>query len=271
MKSLQAVQTALALLLYATAQLSAQDQAGWRQLAPGIELGLFPAVSGGGQMQIVRVNVSRHPLRLCSASASQPKLTVEEWAAKQKLCVVINAGMYDKDGSTHCGYLKNHEAILPAVFRSDYSSICVFSPLSKDARPFRLLDTDDAGIERNILSQYAVAVQNLRLIKHPGENRWKQQPKMWSEAALGQDKDGHALFIFCRTPASMHDFNEHLLKLPINLVSAQHLDGGPPASFYVNCGGVVIRGMGGYESGFNETNANRKFWLLPHVIGVQAP
>ena len=177
-------------------------------------------------------------------------LTVEQWAARQNLCLVVNAGMYDKDGSTHCGYLKNHDFTLPAVFRGDYSSICVFSPLAKEAAAFRLLDTDDAGIEKNILSQYAVAVQNLRLIKHPGENRWKQQPKMWSEAALGEDQDGNALFIFCRTPSTMHDFNEHLLKLPIKLVSAQHLDGGPPASFYLNCGGVVIRGMGSYEPGF---------------------
>jgi hypothetical protein len=267
----------LAMLSLAAAPVNAQSETppaprtSWRKLVPGIELGLFPAPGGQGQMQIVRVDARSHPLRLCSSSAGQPMLTVEEWAAKQKLCLVINAGMYDKDGSTHCGYLKNHALIGPAVFRSDYSSICVFTPLAKEAAPFRLLDTDDASIEKNILSHYAVAVQNLRLIKHPGENRWKQQPKFWSEAALGEDKDGNALFIFCRTPSTMHDFNEHLLKLPINLVNAQHLDGGPPASFYLNCGGVVIRSMGSFESGFNKTNGSQKFWLLPHVIGVKAP
>jgi len=261
----------LAMTVNAQPETPPSASVGWRKLVPGIELGLFPAPSGQGKMQIVRVDARSHPMQLFSSSASQPILTVEEWAAKQKLCLVINAGMYDKDGSTHCGYLKNHDVILPAAFRSDYSSICVFSPLAKEAAPFRLLDTDNAGIEKGILSQYAVAAQNLRLIKHPGENRWKQQSKMWSEAALGEDKDGNTLFIFCRTPSTMHDFNEHLLKLPINLVSAQHLDGGPPASFYLNCGGAVIRGMGSYESGFNETNVSQKFWLLPHVIGVRAP
>jgi hypothetical protein len=271
MKRIPAAAITLTLLSMAIVKAIAQTETGWRRLVPGIELGLFPAPGAQGQMQIVRVDVRSHPLRLCSASAIQPMLTAEEWATKQKLCLTINAGMYDKDGSTHCGYMKNHGTIWPAAFRSDYSSICVFSPLVKEAAPFRLLDTDDAGIEKNILSQYAVAVQNLRLIKHPGENRWKQQPKMWSEAALGEDKDGNALFIFCRTPSTMHDFNEHLLKLPLHLVSAQHLDGGPPASFYLNCGGVVIRGVGGYESGFDEKNDHQKFWLLPHVIGVQAP
>ncbi|MBN8417282.1 MAG: phosphodiester glycosidase family protein [Verrucomicrobia bacterium] len=269
----------IALILFSLAVASANAQpappqsasTSWRKLIPGIELGVVPAPSGQGQMQIVRVDARSHPLQVCSASAGQPSLTVEEWAAKRKLCLVINAGMYDKDGTTHCGYLKNHGFILPATFRSDYSSICVFSPLSQKAALFRLLDTDDAGIEKNILSQYAVAVQNLRLIKHPGENRWKQQPKMWSEAALGEDKDGNALFIFCRTPSTMHDFNDHLLKLPISLVSAQHLDGGPPASFYLSCGGVTIRGMGSFESGFNETHHSQKFWQLPHVIGVKAP
>lgn len=277
MPDFTAVSIALAMLSLAAAPVNAQPNTppsastSWRKLVPGIELGLFLAPGGQGQMQIVRVDARSHPLQLCSSSDTQPMLTVEEWAAKQKLCLVINAGMYDKDGSTHCGYLKNHDVILPAAFRSDYSSICVFSPFTKGTAPFHLLDTDNTSIEKNILSQYAVAVQNLRLIKHPGENRWKQQPKMWSEAALGEDKDGNALFIFCRTSSTMHDFNEHLLKLPINLVSAQHLDGGPPASFYLNCGGVVIRSMGSYETGFAETNNSQKFWLLPHVIGVKAP
>jgi hypothetical protein len=246
--------------------------ANWRSLVPGIELGVFPAPGDSGQMQIVRVDIRKHAMKLCSATPTgQPMLTAEEWAKQQKLCLVVNAGMYETDGYTHCGYMKNHGFILPAAFRSDYSSICVFSPVAAGTPVFRLLDTDATDIEKDILSKYAVAVQNLRLIKRPGENRWKQQPKMWSEVALGEDKDGNALFIFCRTPSTMHDFNEHLLKLPIHLVSAQHLDGGPPASFYLNCGGIVIRGVGSYESGFNEKNDSQKFWLLPNVIGVAAP
>ena len=246
--------------------------ASWRTLVSGIELGFFPAPGGSGQMQIVRVDARKHSRKLFSSSPTgQPMLTAEEWAKQQKLCLVVNAGMYETDGYTHCGYMKNHGTALPAAFRNDYSSICVFSPVAAGTTAFRLLDTDATDIEKNILSKYAVAVQNLRLIKRPGENRWKQQPKMWSEVALGEDKDGNAMFIFCRTPSTMHDFNEHLLKLPIHLVSAQHLDGGPPASFYLNCGGVVIRGVGSYESGFNESSGSQKFWLLPNVIGVAAP
>ena len=104
--------------------------------------------------------------------------------------------MYETDGYTHCGHMKNHDVVLPAAFRSDYSSICVFSPVTGDRPAFRLLDTDDADVDKGILSKYSVVIQNLRLIKRPGENRWKQQPKMWSEAALGEDKAGNALFIF---------------------------------------------------------------------------
>ena len=250
----------------------AQPVAVWRSLVPGIELGVFTAPDGAGEMQIVRVDPRQHTLKLASVPPSGgPLLTVEEWARQQKLCLVVNAGMYEKDGITHCGHLKNHDVVNPPAFRSDYSSICVFAPLQPGLPSFRLLDTDDAGVERGMLSKYAVAIQNLRLIKHPGENRWKQQPKMWSEVALGEDRAGNALFIFCRTPSTMHDFNEHLLKLPIDLVSAQHLEGGPPASFYLSCGGVVLRGIGGYESGFDETGKAARFWLLPHVIGVAAP
>ncbi|MCD6117454.1 T9SS type A sorting domain-containing protein [bacterium] len=39
---------------------------------------------------------------------------------------------------------------------------------------------------------------------------------------MGQNKDGNVLFIFFRSPYSIHDFNEILKNLPINIACAQH-------------------------------------------------
>ena len=69
---------------------------------------------------------------------------------------------------------------------------------------------------------------------------------MWSEAALGEDSSGRILFIFSRSPFTMHNFNQELLSLGVNLVAAQHLEGGPEAQFYVRIGHVTHEMFGSY-------------------------
>jgi len=104
------------------------------------------------------------------------------------------------------------------------------------------------------------------LIKRPGENRWSQQDRSWSEAALGEDDQGRVLFIFCGSPYSMYDFNKLLLSLPIGVVSAQHLEGGPQAQLYLKHGETVVNMSGNYESGIVE--GDDFTWPIPNVIGI---
>lgn len=111
------------------------------------------------------------------------------------------------------------------------------------------------------------ACDNLRLIKRPGKNRWSKQSKMWSEAALGEDRKGNILLIFCRSPYSMHDFNNNLLKLPIDIVCAQHLEGGPEASLYFRYKGIKIEKCGSFETFFNENDQNNGAWDVPNILG----
>ncbi|MBD3384404.1 hypothetical protein GF407_05685 [candidate division KSB1 bacterium] len=92
--------------------------------------------------------------------------------------------------------------------------------------------------------------------------------KKWSEAALGQDRHGHIMFIFCQTPLSMVEFNHILPDLPINLRCAQHLEGGPEASLYLSCESIQLSLSGIFETGFFETYKNDRFWPLPNILGV---
>jgi hypothetical protein len=167
--------------------------------------------------------------------------------------------------------MKIDATILPDTVKKDYSSITAFGPTEKGAPLFRMFDLEDADIVKDIAPRFACVIQNLRLIKRPRENRWQPQSKKWSEVALGEDGTGRVLMMFSRSPASMHDFIEHGLKLPIDLVAAQHLEGGPEASLYVSVGDFVFAGMGSYETGFMENDDNHEFWRLPNVIGVKAP
>ena len=89
-----------------------------------------------------------------------------------------------------------------------------------------------------------------------------------TEAALGEDSEGRILFIYCRSPYSMYDLNEALLSLPLGLVSAQHLEGGPEAQMYVDFGETHLELYGSYESGFNEDDDNDVAWPIPNVIGI---
>ena len=91
--------------------------------------------------------------------------------------------------------------------------------------------------------------------------------KKWSEAALGQDKDGNVLFIFSRSPYSMHDLIDILKMLPIDIDCAQHLEGGPEASLFFSHKNIKIETMGSFETGFSENNENHFYWPIPNVIG----
>ena len=65
----------------------------------------------------------------------------------------------------------------------------------------------------------------------------------------------------------MHDLNDMLINLPINIECAQHLEGGPESSLYINLGDFELALNGSYESFFVETDNNTTFWDLPNIIG----
>ena len=115
-------------------------------------------------------------------------------------------------------------------------------------------------------------VQNLRLIKQvngQGVNVWRNRPKRWSEAALAADSKGRLLFVFCRSPFRMAVLNKILLGLPLQIVRAMHLEGGPEASLTIRAGGVKLDLAGSFETRFNENDKNRAQWRLPNVLGVR--
>lgn len=246
----------------------------WTVLDEGIETAdLFVDSWGWGDdspIRVIRVYPAMWELSLASAPDHQvdERKTAREWADAEGFALVVNAGMYHAS-NRHDGFLHYRGQILNEM-TNQYQSVAVFDPIVEDVPPFRLVDVDTPGMTiEHLRSQYASLIQNLRLIRHPGENRWSRQERKWSEAALGEDEQGRMLFIFSRTPYSMFDFNEILLKANLGLVSAQHLDGGPPAQLYVNAGGVELEQSGSYETGVNENDQLSKPWPIPRVMGIR--
>lgn len=154
---------------------------------------------------------------------------------------------------------------------NNYQSVAAFNPRDpKKPPPFRIFDLDVPGITMQTIRQdYASLVQNLRLIKRPGMNRWGKQDKKWSEAALGEDKEGRILLVFSRSPFSMHNLNEELLSAGIDIVALQYLEGGPEAQLYLNVGDVEVEVFGSYETSFRENDGNATAWPIPNVLGIR--
>ena len=272
-KSRRWVAVLLLSLLGAACALAGDDS--WQSVAPGMELKHVKAskasIVGDSRIAVLRIDPNRWELEFAGISQTGEASghTAREWCDKRKFMAAINAGMFMADGKTHLGYLRFREHI-HSGHANQYQSVAAFDPRDSKLPRFRIFDLDEPGVSlQNILRDYASAVQNLRLVKRPGVNQWAQQDREWSEAALGEDTAGRILFIYSRSPLSMHDLNRELLAAGIGLVAAQHLEGGPEAQLSVQAGSTQLEMFGSYETSFRQNDSNSAAWTVPNVIGVR--
>ena len=256
--------------------MAAQGGLGWKAVEPGMELRFLEAQKEGVQsnspIAILRIDSSLWDLEVLGTSRTGESSghTARDWCQRHNLTAAINAGMFGTDQKTHLGYLRYREHVNNS-HQNNYQSVAAFDPRGSagDSR-FRIFDLDAPGVTfQGILKDYASLVQNLRLVKRTGQNQWGQQERRWSEAALGEDRDGRILFIFSRVAFSMHDLNQELLASDIGLVAAQHLEGGPEAQLYLQAGQTKLEMFGSYETSFREDDNNAAAWPVPNILGVR--
>lgn len=255
-------------------QVSLRDK--WQELAPGLEIRhITPKEKGiadDSGITVIRIDPHRWELVFTGISLTGEDYgkSAREWCRDHNLTAAINAGMFAMDYKTHTGYLRYRDHVNSSTVNS-YKSVMAFDRREESqTAPFRIYDLDEPGVSvQSVLKDYRSAIQNLRLIKKPGVNVWQQQERKWSEAAIGEDREGRILFIFSQAPFSMHDFNRHLLQSGIGIVAAQHLEGGPEAQLYLKAGNTEIEMYGSFETGFNEDYNNIKAWPVPNVLGIR--
>jgi len=265
------VRAAIVLGLLLVTPVAGATQSPWVALGGGLELGRFPLAGLGSppaQVQILRIDPRRWELTLHGLPSGESiGYTAREWSRREGLVAAINAGMYQADYRTHSGYMRADGTVFSRG-TNGYLSAAAFDPVNPKDPPFRLFDLDVDPLTE-VLPRYRRVVQNLRLIKRPGENRWSSQERRWSEAALGEDREGRVLLIFCGTPLFLDRLIEALLSLPLGLVAAQHLEGGTQAQLFVAAGGQTIELVGGYEGIFSVPDPQRPAWPIPNVIGIR--
>jgi hypothetical protein len=239
----------------------------WTQVAPGVEhawLRFDPEPKiGANRLDIVRLDPNRVRLSATLRSAGQPEQTAQEACGGDGSVVVTNLGMFHPDGR-HVGWTRHGEHVDQPTHVDDYRSWLLAGPRAPGLPAMRVVDSDGPPAD---VAAWTLASQNLRLIAHPGRSVWKDQPRRWSEAALGQDSAGRLLLLHTRAAWTMAELNAHLLTMPLGLVAAMHLEGGPEASLSICTPSLQLHVGGGYESGFSD-DTNTQQWPLPNLLRV---
>lgn len=243
----------------------------WRHLEPGLELGIFDAPQkshvGDSRVTVLRIDPERFSLKLlCRSEHDLPQLTPRQWSRKFGLVAAINAGMYQKDYRTSVGYCVNYDHVNNGRLGKD-KTVLAFNRVDTTVPPVQIIDRTCQDFFE-LKKRYHSFCQSIRMVSCTGRNVWSQQPRKWSTACIGTDRQGNMLLIFCRSPYSVHDFINILKALPLDLDKAMYLDGGPVASLYVAAGEQEKEFFGSYETAVNADNDNSRAWPIPNVIGV---
>ena len=265
---------AAALLRSGAPRAVADPEVSWRTLQPGVELASIPAgtmPSGkAGLLYVVRVDAER--AKVGAGIASEGKTgpqTAGEWCRASRFAVAINLGMYQTDQRSNVGYLRHGRHVNNRRWNS-YRSAVAINPSKASLPPVLWLDLEPSKPDPR-LAEYDIVVQNLRLISKDRKNVWSRSDRRWSEAALAIDSRGRLLFLFSRAPYVMRDFNDLLLKLPLDVAGAMHVEGGPEASLSIHVPGLDLDLSGSYETGFLSDDSNAQQWEIPNVLGVASP
>jgi hypothetical protein len=261
------LQAAILALLGAAPQ-PAPPEVAWRALQAGVELAIVSPPATSGPLYVVRVDPRQAKVDVALASEEQVAgRTAAEWCRRKGFAVAINAGMFQTDHRSNVGYLR-HGRHLNNKRWNVYRAVLAVNP-GRDALPGVLwLDRETTQTDPR-LAEYDVVVQNLRLIAKDRRNVWSPSLKRWSEAALAVDSQDRLLFLFTRAPYSMRELNALLLRLPLDVQAAMHLEGGPEASLSIHAGGIDLDLAGSYETGFLPNDSNERQWPIPNVLGVR--
>lgn len=241
----------------------------WETLADGLELGTFagpyPSSHGDSKISVLRIDTRTHDLRLLNASApgEGQSRTVRSWVTRAGAVAGINASMFHHGGSS-VSLMRTRTHVNNAKLSKD-NAILAFDPKSAGLPPARILDRTCENTTA-LMGSYGSLVQSIRMIDCDGKTSWTKQPKKWSNAAIGLDKEGRVLFVHARSPWPVHDFVERLRELPLGLTRLQYSEGGPEATLYLKVGAREIERVGSYETGFVENDDNTDAWPVPNVV-----
>lgn len=232
----------------------------------------FPKKSSHGDSKLtaVKIDLTKFKFKLiCASELRTQRQPAPLWCKTQNLIMAFNSGMFTpiNDYKTSSGFMKNYDHTNNGVLNAKYKNISAFNRKDNSVPEFQIIDNtcQDWNVLKN---KYNSFTQCLRIVDCNRKNVWTNQKKKWSMVCLAEDSLGKALVLFTRSPYSVKDFADMVLRAPLKIKKMMYLEGGPETSLYLDYNNCKIEKMGSYETGFNEDDNNTIFWGLPNVIGL---
>ena len=222
------------------------------------------------KIDVLKINPKNYSFKLiCAEQKKSHSKTAKLWAQENNLLACVNAGMFKLEGDfkTSMGFLKNGNYINNKTLNPSYKNVFAFNKKDSTLPSAKIIDMtcDDW---KNSKEKYTSFSQCIRMVDCNGKNTWQKDKKKWSMVLMGEDLDGHILFIFVRSPYTVSEYVDMLLKAPLRLKRLMYLEGGPEASFLVNHKNLQLEKFGSYETDFYLSDDNNRFWDIPNVIGI---
>jgi uncharacterized protein YigE (DUF2233 family) len=243
----------------------------WQKIDSGLLFSeiLSPVKSdmGDSKITILKIDPENYDFKLITAKEKNEKnRTISDWVKEKKLIAAINAGLYQEDGKTNVGYMKNFNFINNSHLNS-YNSILAFNRKDSTVPEVQIIDLK-CQIWEELKNKYNSYTQSIRMLDCNQNNTWTQQQKKFSMSVVAIDKKGNVLFIFVHSPYSVHDFIDILKNLPIDIYNAIYLEGSFPASFYLNCNGIKVEKSGSFIFEVDEADKSTSTIEIPNIIGI---
>ena len=248
------------------------EEGPWRKMENGLFLGQFDPLDEhpvkDSKIFVLKIHPRYFSFKLlCASELGKMRLTPKEWCKKYNLVAAINAGMYQQDGLTNVGYMKNYSHLNNPRLNSAYKAILAFNRVEVGVPEIQIIDLTCQDFEA-LRPKYQTFVQGIRMISCRQENVWSKQDRRWSLAVLGVNKEGHVLFILSEAPYSGYDFNRVLLSLPLSIFNATYLEGGPEAGLYFSAAGMELEKVGIYGADLKGSAVRSSAGPIPNVIGI---
>lgn len=243
----------------------------WKTVDQGLFIGEFDSPQKSknedSKITIVKVDPKFFSFKLlCASEHGKLRMTANKWCQTHNLICAVNAGMYQKNGITNVGYMKNFNHINNPRLANTYQAVLAFNRIESTIPEIQIIDLRCQDFKK-LQFQYQTLIQNIRMVSCQQENVWSKQDKTYGMAVFGIDKSGNALLIFTESPYSGYDFINILLSLPISIYNAMYLEGGPEANLYFSINEFQLERIGRYATD-NESNTLAASRPIPNVIGI---
>jgi len=241
----------------------------WQDLEVGLQFASFASsqAENATRIDILRIDPALFRFSLHSAGAEgQASRSLSAWAEQEELILAINASMYLQDYITSTGYLRYGAHVNNSRIHSKFGAFFVAEPDAPDLPKAAILDRE-CDPWKELLPRYMLVAQNYRMIDADGKVLWLPGGSEHSIAAVGQDREGHILFIHCRVPMTGEAFAAALLRMPLALRSLMYVEGGSQAAMLVRCPALRRLWIGQSSMTFLHTPETGS--ALPNVLGVR--